>query len=96
MLAGSPPYVATNQVALSDNICHEHPPALPPNCPPQLALIITRALQKLPDLRPSMEQFFHMINSVCRSVHEIAPTVSEPLLVETSDNTRYDRYMLNE
>ena len=75
MVAGTPPYVATNQVALSDKICRGPAPTMPSRCPPQLGHIITGALQKQPSQRPSMDKCHEMISTVYAAT-------TAPLLVD--------------
>lgn len=88
MLAGTPPYVAMNQLALSEKICHGPAPDLPTTCPPQLAYIITGALQKLPQRRPSMEQCFNLISCLCDATEGIARPLDPSVVGRPNHNRR--------
>lgn len=64
MVAGAPPYVAVNQMALAEKICGSPPPALPDTCPPSLQHLILSILQKEPSQRPSMLQCLNYVSSL--------------------------------
>lgn len=75
MLAGTPPFVASNQAALTEKICHGPTPSLPQSCPSHLSQIVEATLQKLPHRRPSMDECCGMFNGLCQKACHSAPAL---------------------
>jgi serine/threonine protein kinase len=86
MVAGNPPYIAVNQVALAEKICNGATPQMPARCPMPLRHIMHAALRKDPARRPTMLQCFQIISSCCFPP-AAGPDAGDALPVATAANS---------
>jgi hypothetical protein len=88
MAVGVPPYVAGNQIALAEKICHRQPPAMPSTCSPALQWLVRAALAKSPEKRPTMVECFQVASSCCCAPLRRAQMYVPPHLVHSLSHTQ--------
>ena len=81
LIAGVPPYVAANQVALAEKICKQSPPPLPEATSPQLRRLIQRTLCKHPQERPTIVDCFLEASAACSPQPALQPSCAPPSLL---------------